>query len=131
VIWALLAILGVPIWLVVGALAGSLSHRRRFAHQPGAFTCRVRTGEGKWGRTTSHALWIHDELLAAGGLARLRIKPLAIAERVEGPHACDTHFRGSDSSVSITLRTDDGVQVQVAAPETAAALLPGPFRQVT
>jgi hypothetical protein len=128
-IWALLAILGVPIWLVVGALAGSLLHRRRFAQRPGVFTCRVWTDAGRWGRTTRHALWIHDVLLMAGGLARVRIEALGIAGLVEGPHDCDARFRGSESSVAITVRTDDGAQVQVAAPRSAAGLLQGPFTE--
>jgi len=51
-IWALLAILGVPIWLIVGALIGGNMARRRFINTPGVFPLRVRplpSEDGKWG----------------------------------------------------------------------------------
>lgn len=126
-IWALLAILGVPIWLVVGALCGALLSRRRFASQPGAFLCRVRADGGKWGRASRHARWVHDVLLVAGGPARLQIRPLGITELVQGPHDSDARFRGSDTAIAITVGTDDDTQVEIAAPSAATQLLLGPF----
>jgi hypothetical protein len=41
-IWALPAILGVPLRLVVGGLAASLWSRRQFRNSPGVFRTKVR-----------------------------------------------------------------------------------------
>ena len=41
-IWALLAILGVPIWLIVGVLLSVWFSRRRFRAQEGVFALSVR-----------------------------------------------------------------------------------------
>lgn len=128
-IWALLAILGVPIWLIVGALTLVVLSRRRFAAQPGAFVCRTRAEGASWGRTSRHARWTHDVLVVAGGLARLQVRPLGVTGLVQGPHASDARFRGSDAAVAITVRTDDGTIVEVAAPAAAVDLLQGPFAE--
>lgn len=38
----LLAILGVPLWLVAGMLLGRLYSRHRYRQAPGVFRCRLR-----------------------------------------------------------------------------------------
>jgi len=39
VLVALLALLGVPIWLLIGMVGAALWSRRRFAQGPGVFKC--------------------------------------------------------------------------------------------
>ena len=85
-IWILLAALGVPLWLVVGALSGALWSRRQFRRAAGVFPCKVRIvsgpeGPGKWTRSTAHARWIHDVLLVHVGLALVRFRALPVADR--------------------------------------------------
>ena len=73
-IWALLAVLGVPIWLIVGILGGAIWNRRTFQHRPGVFKMAKReVGATGWKRTSvSHARCISNVLVTNGGLALVR-----------------------------------------------------------
>jgi hypothetical protein len=131
-IWILLATLGVPLWLIVGALGGALWSRRTFRHAPGVFPCKARIisgseDSGKWPRTTAYARWVHDVLLVHAGLALVRYRALPVAG-VDEPitSAPDVKLKG-DHPVSIRLRLDDGSVAEVAAPEYAREMLAGPF----
>jgi len=87
-IWALLAILGVPIWLIVGALGGAVWSRRRFRSQPGVFPIMVRTeGKDSWPRVVSHGRLIRDILVVNRGLALVRTElyPIVDVRPLEGP----------------------------------------------
>ena len=69
-IWALLAVLGVPIWLIVGILGGAIWNRRTFQHRPGVFKMAKRdVGATGWKRkSVSHARCISNVLVTNGGL---------------------------------------------------------------
>jgi hypothetical protein len=132
VIWILLATLGVPLWLIFGALGGALWSRRKFRHASGVFPCKIRIVSGaevsrKWPRATAYARWVHDVLLVHAGLALVRFKALPVAG-VDAPitSAPDVKLKGGDP-VSIRLRLDDGSVAEVAAPEHARQALAGPF----
>jgi hypothetical protein len=131
-IWILLAALGVPIWLVVGALCGALWSRRTFRHAPGVFPCNVRItsstdGPQKWPRSTAYARWAHDVLLVHAGLAlvRYRVLPIASVDQPASP-ASDVRLKGDDP-VAMHFRLDDESVVEVVAPRAMGALLSGPF----
>jgi hypothetical protein len=130
VIWIVLAFLGVPLWLIAGALLAAFWSRRRFQKTPGVFACKLRrlpAEDGKgWKRMTSHARWAHDVLLVHSGLALMRYSALPVA-RVEAGVAPASHVRLKENPVSIQLRIDDLSLVEVAAPGAAAELLAGPF----
>jgi hypothetical protein len=128
---ALLSVLGVPIWLVLGMFLLTFLSRRRFQQSPGVFECRVREvptarEQPDWGRAKSFGRWVHDVLLLHSGLALIRYValPVAGAEKPVEP-AEDTRFKGD--AVSIQLRLDDGSIVEVAAPAEVRELLAGPF----
>jgi hypothetical protein len=137
VIWILLATLGVPLWLIVGALGGALWSRRKFQHAPGVFPCKVRIssepeGPGKWTRSTAHARWVHDVLLVHVGLAlvRFRAHPVAAVDAPLAPTS-DVKLKGGDDVVSVSLRLDDGSVVEIAGLRSAAGMLLGPFADVS
>ena len=72
---AILAIIGVPIWLVVGVLALAFWSRRKFQKAPGVFPCRVREvlgpgEEAAWCRPESHGRWVHDVIVSSDRSAR-------------------------------------------------------------
>jgi hypothetical protein len=134
-IWILLAALGVPLWLIVGALASVWWSRRVFQRLPGVFPCKARAvrdidGSDKWGRKTARARWVHDVLFVHTGLALARFRALPVAG-VEGPVSSveGLEVKG-EQPVSARLRLDDGSVVEVAAPASAAELLVGPFLAV-
>ena len=133
-VWILLAALGVPIWLVVGALGGALLSRRRFRRAPGVFPCKVRPGSGsgsddpgRWPRTAAYARWVHDVLLVHAGLALVRNRAMPVAG-LDGDISTLPEVRVKrDAAVSIRARLDDGSVVEVAAPGSMREALVGPF----
>jgi hypothetical protein len=132
VIWIMLAVLGVPIWLVVGGLLAALGNRRLVRRAPDAFPCKLRVSSagdpiGGWGRGTASGRWVHDVLLVSKGLALARSDALPVHD-LQGSvtRSVDVKFR-SGHPVSIRLSLDDGSTVEVAAPVSSAHLLSGPF----
>jgi hypothetical protein len=135
-IWALLAILGVPLWLVVGALAGSLWSRRHFRNSPGVFPAKVRLNSGtfdglseSWPPVAAYARWVHDVLLVNKGLALVRTQPLPVAAaegRVEQADPQEIKRLGNHP-VLLRFRLDNGAIIQLAAPGEARSLACGPF----
>ena len=45
-VWILLAAIGIPLWMVVGALVATLLSRRRFKRAPGVFPAKLRIVSG-------------------------------------------------------------------------------------
>jgi hypothetical protein len=78
-IWALLAILGVPIWLIIGLLASIGLSRRAFKQGPGVFEIRVRAQDSeKWPRSASYGRVVSDVLVVNRGAAFLRTEIHAV-----------------------------------------------------
>lgn len=85
-IWALLAILGVPIWLIVGALASMLWSRRRCKAQEGVFALAIRpSGEESWPRSGAYGRLFRDVLVVNRGLAlaRTEVYPIIDVEQID------------------------------------------------
>ena len=130
---AALGVLGIPLWLIVAALALSYWSRRRFNAATGVLPCRVRdvpdSGEAAaWGRETTYGRWIHEVLLLHSGVTLLRYEALPVAgvERATAP-ATGTRFDGD--AISLLLRLDDGQVMEVAGPAGIRHLLEGPFHE--
>ncbi len=146
-IWALLAFLGVPLWLVVGGLAGTLWSRREFRKQPGVFAAKLRLESGsfpgfgkRWPHVSSYCVWVHHVLLVHKGLALMRTIPVPVTAAHGPAQHADTGDMPSHDSVEMALvkrlgedpvlmryRLDDGSILQVSAPNDSSALLQGPF----
>ena len=121
-IWALLALLGVPIWLVVGALTGALVSSRRFRGQDDVFALSFREhGETDWPRRVGYGRYVHDVLLVNSGLALVRtaIHVVELAERFE----LDEPPSKLDRPIAWTLTLDDGRRVDIAVSTDEAARL--------
>ena len=138
-IWILLAALGIPLWMVVGLLLGTVLSRRAMKRTPGVFPAKLRAGpEGvdpadrKWPRRTSYAVWVHDVLVVHGGIALVRTHALPVAG-VIGP--CSPlqpgQVRGlGEHPLMTTIVLDDGAEMQLAAPDQARDAMVGPFLDV-
>jgi hypothetical protein len=118
-----LAVLGVPVWLVAGMLLAGAYSRRRYRQQPDVFACHLRVVDGEqrpfaatWGRRPSYGRWLHDVLLLSRGLALVRFLAIPVATRVSSPQPLDgPPLRGLEGPVfTITLRTDDGTTLELA-----------------
>jgi hypothetical protein len=134
-IWIILVAVGVPLWLVVGMLAGALLSRRHVKRLPGVFKARLRRETGdtpglkeKWRST--YALWVHDVLLTFGGVALIRTRPLPVAEVLQEPEPASTDEvkRLGDSPRALRLRLDGGSIVALAFAEMDEKKALGPLR---
>jgi hypothetical protein len=135
-VWILLAALGVPVWLVVGALAAGLWSRRAFKRAPGVFPAKLRVEAGEvpgfktsWPRGAAYARWVHDVLLVHRGLALVRNNVLAVAGAngplvVGGPEEIT---RLGPSPVVLSLTLDGGATVELAGRSEDRDAVVGPY----
>lgn len=132
----LLAVLGVPVWLVVGMLLGAFYSRHRYRQDPAVFrgNCRVIDGrvdalDDSWGRTPVYVRWVHDVLLITRGLALVRVLAIPVADLVDGPAPVgqDGLRRLGAAPVAVRLRTDDGATIELATAADDHENLLGPF----
>ena len=135
-IWALLAILGVPLWLVIGGLTATLLNRRRFKKQPDVFRMKLRLQEGEsdfagenWPRMATYGRWVHDVLMYNKGMALLPTVAIGVqAMEAEAQEADPKEAKGlGDNPVTILLRLDDGSLVHLGVPAEDVDLAKGPF----
>ena len=128
-IWVILAILGVPLWLIAIALLGQFFRNRKLRKRPGNIPLRVlRPGKKRW--TSGHGLWVSDVFAWRGS-------PAAWNEdlhQVSGVsiHPADTKEREKlhrigDDPVVASFALDDGATLKVAARHEHQSILTGPF----
>ncbi|MGZ5297028.1 MAG: hypothetical protein ACXWEZ_08905 [Actinomycetota bacterium] len=138
-IWILLAALGIPLWMVVGALVGTLLSRRAFKREPGVFPAKLRSRSGDiktlkstWKRRPAYARWVHDVLLVQHGVALAQTVALPIAT-ARGAIASDDsgEIKGlGENPLVMTLALDTGASLDLAAPAKARDTMAGPFGEV-
>ncbi len=126
-IWALLAFLGIPIWLILGVLTAAFFTRRNFKAKPGVFPLRVRKLEadepGRWSGKL-HARWVHDVLLANKGIG-LNLTdayPIASSATADPPDPSECKGLGDDR-VGVTVRTDSGTTYELGTARKNVKLL--------
>ncbi|MFC2037569.1 hypothetical protein ACFLYD_06350 [Chloroflexota bacterium] len=137
-IWAILAVLGVPIWLVVGGLGTVLWIRSRSKKAPGVFPAKIRLRSGsfegiseKWTPMPISALWVHDVLLVHKGLALVRTIPLPVAEAVGTVQEANPSEikRLGEQPALLTFRLDNGAELELATPGDSSSVALGPFHR--
>jgi len=127
-IWALLAILGVPIWLVVGGLILTLLNRRRFKKQPDVFRMKFRAEEdSKWPRQAAYARWIHDVLLINKGIGLVPTTAVGIKEFVESSDS--ESVKGIENAIIFNFKLGDDRSGYLAVSKNDEVLANGPFKQ--
>jgi len=136
VIWLLFAVLGVPLWMVAGALSATLWSRREFKRAPGVFPAKLRVIAGevaglrdRWPRRTRYARWVHDVLVIERGLARLRFSAVGVEQATGSLTALDPDLvRGLGAQpIALSLGLAGGTSVQLAAPVGAGDTMVDPF----
>ena len=118
-LWALLAILGVPVWLVVGMLVGVILSRRSFHREQGVFALNVRPeGASKWPRQVVYGRRVRDVLVTNRGAALLRTEFHPVDDVVDlALH--DPPKRPADA-VGRLVTVADGRRLEVAVPKADA-----------
>jgi len=126
-IWALLALLGVPIWLIVGALITAAVSRRRFQRSEGVFPIRIRAASDTKFQRKAHGRWVHDVLIVNKGLALVLTNPYGIQSL--GPNQDNAaSIKGlGDNPLVFDIRTDDGTSLVMAIPAEHRDLGVGPL----
>jgi hypothetical protein len=123
-IWALLALVGVPLWLCALGILALVYRNRSLRKRHGDIMVRVqRTGKTRW--TRGHAVWVSDVFAWRGSPAAWRGSPAAWREdlvHVVGASACSATpeerkklHRLGDGPVVATLTTSQGDVLRVAA----------------
>lgn len=133
---ALLSLLGVPLWLLLGWLAAGWWHRHQIKQLPDVFKLKVRVIKGtyrhiddKFSRTALYGLWAHDILIVEKGLLVGRNLHFPAAEGVQPPQTADGDKvkRLGDNPVTMQFRLDNDAVIEVAAPGDAVQEAQGPF----
>ena len=107
-IWALLAFLGIPIWLLIGAITGALLSRRSFRAQPHVVPLLFRSaGDDKWPSRPAYGRYLHDVLIVNHGLGQIRTS-VHVVEEVVPLDLGDATFKHMDEPVGFAIRLDDG-----------------------
>jgi hypothetical protein len=127
-IWAILLILGVPLWLCATAIGVLILRNRSLRKRAGNVPARLRAAPGKrW--TRGHGLWVHDVWAFRGSPAAWNEKLVWITDvtirRVTADEAAK--FRGLGENPTVATFAYDGGTMEVAVASAYRAQLIGPF----
>ena len=131
-IWAILALLGVPLWLCALGITAIVFRSRSLKQRHGDIPVRVRRpGKERW--TRGHAIWVSDVFAWRGSPAAWNedlAQVVGVTLRDPDPQEHKKLHRLADGFAIATLLVTDGTTLEVAAgPEQRQALL-GPFDAV-
>ena len=128
-VWAILALLGVPLWLCALGILSLVVRNRGLRKRYGDIPVRVhRPGKKRW--TRGHAIWVSDVFAWRGSPAAwnedLVEVSAATIRSADSEEREKLHRLGHDPAIA-TLALADGEPLEVAvAPERRSAVL-GPF----
>ena len=133
---AILAVLGIPPWvLLLAVLAIVIRSRKQFINTPGVFPLRLRSIseeipgiKADWPRAKSYAYWVHDVLLVHSGPPLMKTTPFWVSELVIVDQVSQLDSEGLDQEpAKLDLQLADGAMLQMAVPEKYISLARGPF----
>jgi hypothetical protein len=129
VIWAVLVILGVPLWLCAIAILTLVLRNRGLRQRDGDVAVRVlRPDKTRW--TRGHAVWVSDVFAWRGSPAAWveeLTQVLAVTLRAPAPAERKALHRLGHDSVVAVLSTAGGGTLTVATAGANRLALPGPF----
>ena len=128
-IWAILLLLGFPLWLIGLGVTALVVRNRALRQRPGNVPVRLRTQEDKrW--HAGHGVWVHDVFAFRGSPAGWKealvwaagaaSRPATVAEKKK-------LHRIGDNPVVVTLALHPRGAIQLAARAEHAAALVAPF----
>ena len=132
-IWALLALLGVPLWLCALGILALVYRNRSLRKRYGDIPVRVqRPGKTRW--TRGHAVWVSDVFAWRGSPAAWRedlVRVVGASARSATPEERKALHRLGDEPVVATLTTGQDDVLRVAASAGHRSALSGPFASPT
>ena len=131
-IWAILFLLGVPLWLCAIGIAVLIFNNRKLRTRYGNIPVRVkRPGKKRW--TRGHAIWVSDVFAWRGSPAAwnedLRQVAGVMLRAADSEEQKKLH-RLSDDPAIATLALVEGETLEVATDTEHRSALPGPFASV-
>jgi len=131
VIWAILALLGVPLWLCALGILTVVFRNRRLRKRHGDVPVRVRpSGAKRW--TRGHGIWVSDVFAWRGSPAAWKEDLLHISSvtlRVADAGESKGLHRLGDAPAIATLTDFEGGAFEVASAAHHSSVLAGPFKQ--
>ena len=128
-IWAILVLVGVPLWLCVAAIVVTVLRNRALRRRPGNVPVRVRRpGKERW--LPGHGVWAHDVFAFRGSPAAWKEALLWVTEatvRSAGAGEQEQLHRIGDRPVIATFALASGGSIEFAASAEHGTALLGPF----
>src|SRR5271165_1549557 len=133
---ALLAVLGVDLWVIIVLLSVVLTRKRWVSHQPGAFKGAIRVIDGdvpglkrKWQR--GYGRWVRDVLVWTKTPLLFRNQLVAAGASAGDARAAkpgEVRRLGKDA-VIVQLTADGGARTEVATSADGRQRATGPFTE--
>jgi hypothetical protein len=125
VIWATLALLGIPIWLIAIVLVAAFRNRNKVRANPNVFDYKLKKGD-VWKRKKGYARWVSDVLIYHAGIAMIRTDAFEISTvRVLDTTDLPSKGLGDDpTGLEVTYAGGETVTFAVSAQNLDAALGP-------
>jgi hypothetical protein len=129
-IWAILALVGVPLWLCAVAITVLVLRNRKLRKRPGSLPVRIRVaGKGRW--HPGHGLWVHDVFAFRGSPAAWKESLVQVGSVAAAQPATEEQEKGlhrlGDHPVVANFELVPNGSLQLAAHAEHASLLLGPF----
>ena len=132
-IWAILAIIGIPLWLIAIALLTLVFRNRKLRKRPGNIPVRVlQPGKKRW--TPGHGLWVSDVFAWRGSPAAWKedlLQVSGVSIHSADPQELEKLHRLGDDPVVASFALDDGATLKVAARREHQSKLAGPSELAT
>jgi hypothetical protein len=122
-IWALLALLGIPIWLIAIVLLAAFRNRKTVRSNPDVFEYKLRKDDS-WQRGKGYARWVSDVLIFHAGIALIRSDAVQVTA-VETLDNTDLPSKGlgdSPTALTVTYVTGKTATIAVSAQDLSNAL---------
>jgi hypothetical protein len=131
-IWAILALLGVPLWLCAIAIAVLVFRNRQLRRRAGSVPARTRVeGKGRW--HPGHGLWVHDVFAFRGSPAAWKeglVQVASVSVKTAGDEEKKGLHRLGEDVVIATFEIVPKGSLELAARAEHVSLLLGPFAEV-
>ena len=131
-IWAILALLGVPLWFCALGISVLVFRNRKLRKRPGSVPARLRVdGKARW--HPGHGIWVHDVFAFRGSPAAWKEGLVQVgsvsAHPASGDEKKGLHRLGENVIVATFELVPKG-SLELAASAEHASLLLGPFAKV-